>query len=266
MNQVEAFETVVQEFKQMTYKDRKNKSKLFRRFEVLLLKYLDNGKYYVERMNKVSFSPYDALNEFDSEWYEEMEFNESEWKNQWIIGYTEALNVMKDVIEEIKLLDSIDNEATKEKLEKDCSKVFIVHGHDDGAKNEVARFIEKLGLEVIIVHEQTSSGDTIIEKVIRYSNVGFGVVLYTACDIGAVKSKPENLKPRARQNVVFEHGFLIGKIGRKNVIALVEDNVEKPNDISGVVYETIDSKGAWKFQLAREMKASGYDIDMNKAY
>ena len=66
MQKVEAFEAVVQEFKQMTYEDSQNRSKLFRRFEVLLLNYLDNGKYYVERMNRVSFSPYDALNEFGS--------------------------------------------------------------------------------------------------------------------------------------------------------------------------------------------------------
>jgi len=264
MQKVEAFEAVVQEFKQMTYEDSQNRSKLFRRFEVLLLNYLDNGKYYVERMNRVSFSPYDALNEFGSEWYEEMEFNESEWKKQWTIGYTEALNVMKDTIEEVKLLDSIDNGAMKEKPEKDCSTVFIVHGHDDASKYEVARFVETIGFRSTILHEQASSGSTIIEKIEQHTDVGFAIVLYTQCDVGAAKSDQDNLQPRARQNVVFEHGFLIGKIGRKNVVALVKGNVEKPNDISGVVYISLDESQGWKLSLVREMRASGYDIDMNK--
>ncbi|GAF58872.1 hypothetical protein JCM18902_1691 [Psychrobacter sp. JCM 18902] len=264
MQKVEAFEAVVQEFKQMTYEDSQNRSKLFKRFEVLLLNYLDNGKYYVERMNRVSFSPYDALNEFGSEWYEEMEFNESEWKKQWTIGYTEALNVMKDTIEEVKLLDSIDNGAMKEKPEKDCSTVFIVHGHDDASKYEVARFVETIGFRSTILHEQASSGSTIIEKIEQHTDVGFAIVLYTQCDVGAAKSDQDNLQPRARQNVVFEHGFLIGKIGRKNVVALVKGNVEKPNDISGVVYISLDESQGWKLSLVREMRASGYDIDMNK--
>ncbi|MBX9955700.1 nucleotide-binding protein [Peribacillus simplex] len=152
----------------------------------------------------------------------------------------------------------------KKELEIDRTKVFIVHGHDDLAKIEVARFIEKMGLNPIILHEQASGGKTIIEKIEAYSNVGFGVVLYTPCDVGTKKGNEANLQPRARQNVVFEHGFLIGKIGRHNVTALVKEKVETPNDISGVVYINMDPHYAWQFGLAKELKSSGYDIDMNR--
>lgn len=145
----------------------------------------------------------------------------------------------------------------------DKSKVFIVHGHDDLAKTEVARFVEKLGLKAIILHEQVNSGKTIIEKIEEYSNVGFGIVLYTPCDLGSNKDNKDQLKFRARQNVVFEHGYLIGKIGRNNVCALVKDQIETPNDISGVVYITLDKHKAWRFVVANELKNSGYDIDMN---
>ena len=141
------------------------------------------------------------------------------------------------------------------------NKVFIVHGHDDALKNEVARYIEKLGLEAIILHEQASNGKTIIEKIEYYSDVSFGIVLYTPCDIGGKTEK--NLQPRARQNVVFEHGYLIGKIGRENVVALVKDKVEKPGDISGIIY--IETSGNWKQDLVKEMKEVGYKIDLNKA-
>ncbi|MDR5000439.1 TIR domain-containing protein [Brevibacillus parabrevis] len=152
-----------------------------------------------------------------------------------------------------------------EEIVLDKTKVFIVHGHDNLAKVETARFVESLGLTAIILHEQASSGSTIIEKIETYSNVGFGIVLYTPCDLGKAKDD-ENLVARARQNVVFEHGYLMGKIGRRNVCALVKKGVEKPNDISGVVYIDMDENGAWKHSLIKEMKSSGYDIDANKMY
>jgi predicted nucleotide-binding protein len=144
------------------------------------------------------------------------------------------------------------------------NQVFIVHGHDNEAKTEVARFIEKLGLEAIILHEQTSGSATVIEKIEKHTNVGFGIVLYTSCDIGNVKSKPEELNNRARQNVVFEHGYLMGKIGRRRVAALVKGDLETPSDISGMVYVGMDPTKGWQLTLAKEMKALGLDVDLNK--
>lgn len=139
------------------------------------------------------------------------------------------------------------------------SQVFIVHGHDDLAKLEMADFIEALGLEPIILHMQASLGRTIIEKMEYYSNVGFGIVLYTPCDVGS-KVGVLNGNYRARQNVVFEHGFLIGKLGRPRVAAVVKDTVETPNDISGVVYVALDQQGSWKEELKTEMRSVGYNV------
>ena len=146
----------------------------------------------------------------------------------------------------------------------DKSKVFIVHGHDNAAKSEAARFVENLGFNAIILHEQASSGHTIIEKIEENTNVGFGIVLYTPCDLGASQKQKDQLKARARQNVIFEHGYLIGKIGRENVCALVKGDIETPNDISGVVYIKMDEGDGWKLAVAKEMKKSGYDVDLNK--
>ncbi|MUK48277.1 TIR domain-containing protein [Aliivibrio fischeri] len=148
--------------------------------------------------------------------------------------------------------------------EKNMNQVFVVHGHNEEVKVKVARFIEKLGFEPIILHEQASSGNTIIEKIEEYSDVGFGVVLYTACDVGAKNSSTPDLKLRARQNVIFEHGYLIGKLTRNNVCALVQGDIELPNDISGVVYTPIDTNEAWHLQLAKELKKAGYNVDMNR--
>ena len=139
------------------------------------------------------------------------------------------------------------------------SQVFIVHGHDEIAKLDVANFVSSLGLKPIILHMQVSSGMTIIEKIEHFSNVGFGIVLYTPCDVGQ-KVGDLTGQHRARQNVVFEHGYLIGKLGRPRVSAVVKGAVETPNDISGVVYVGMDPEGSWQEQLKIEMRGAGYDV------
>lgn len=141
-------------------------------------------------------------------------------------------------------------------------KVFIVHGHDDGARETVARFLERIGLEVIILHEQANKGRTIIEKVVAHSDVGFAVVLLTPDDEGCVKGgEPE---PRARQNVLLELGYFIGHLGRDRVCALKRGTLNIPSDFAGVVWETMDNNSGWKQGLARELEAAGHSIDWNK--
>jgi len=157
----------------------------------------------------------------------------------------DKIHRIESIIERLELIPvagalTPPSEADPKKQNIDRSKVFIVHGHDNEAKLEVARFVTKIGFEPIIIHEQVSASKTIIEKIEAYSDVGFGVVIYTPCDIGAKSNDAENLNGRARQNVVFEHGFLIGKLGRANVCPLVKGRVETPNDISGVVYTSMD--------------------------
>ncbi len=141
-------------------------------------------------------------------------------------------------------------------------KVFIVHGRDNEAKQEVARFVSDLGLQPIILHEQASSGMTIIEKIERYTNeADFALVLYTACDQGrGVHESTVDPRNRARQNVVFEHGYLMAKLGRENVCALVKGEIETPNDISGVVYVGLDPFGGWKNSVITELRACGYSV------
>lgn len=177
------------------------------------------------------------------------------------VGNLKKLRAKTDLLK-TRLAENVVSKTDNFQLDK--SQVFIVHGHDETAKTKAARFIEKLGLKPIILHEQASGSKTVIEKIEAYSNVGFGIVLYTPCDIGSKNEENPNLKNRARQNVVFEHGFLIGKIGRENVCALVKGEIETPNDISGVVYVKMDDEEAWHLKIARELRNSGYKIDMNK--
>jgi predicted nucleotide-binding protein len=146
-------------------------------------------------------------------------------------------------------------------------RVFVVHGHDDLTKVTVARFIERLGLQAIILHEQANLGKTIIEKLEHHADVGFAVILLTPDDVGASKAAHQAGQPlndRARQNVIFEHGCFIGKLGRDKVCALYK-GVEIPSDLQGVLYVPLDDAGAWKLSLAKEMQAAGMNVDLNKA-
>jgi predicted nucleotide-binding protein len=145
-------------------------------------------------------------------------------------------------------------------------KIFLVHGHDEAAKQEVARFLERLRLEPIILHEQLNRGQTIIEKFERHSaEAHFAVVLLTPDDIGYAAGREAEQRPRARQNVVLELGFFVAKLGREHVVALNKGDVEIPSDFQGVIYEQMDTRNGWKLAVAREIKGAGIDVDLNLA-
>ena len=136
----------------------------------------------------------------------------------------------------------------------DTREVFVVHGHDGGAKESVARLLEKLGLEPIILHEQPNQGRTLIEKFETSSkDVAFAVVLLTPDDLGRAANSPPDLLPRARQNVILELGYFMGRLSRTRVCALYRGGVELPSDFQGIVYIELDSAGAWRTKLAQEL-------------
>lgn len=141
-------------------------------------------------------------------------------------------------------------------------KVFVVHGHDAEARETVARFLERIGFEAIILHEQANRGRTVIEKVEAHGDVSFAVVLLTADDEGCARGG--KAEPRARQNVLLELGYFIGRLGRDRVCALKRGDLEIPSDFAGVVWETMDSGHGWKLALARELQAAGHEVDLNK--
>ncbi len=140
-------------------------------------------------------------------------------------------------------------------------RVLIVHGRNEEAKEKVARFLMKLQLEPVLLDEQAARGRTLIEKFETQWPVAFVVVLLTGDDVGGPASEPRKLRPRARQNVIFELGFSIAKLNRERVCALYEEGVELPSDFHGVEYKPLDAAGAWKAKLARELHEAGLRFD-----
>lgn len=149
---------------------------------------------------------------------------------------------------------------TEQQTQNDMSKIFIVHGHDEGLKQSVARIIEKQSIQPIILSEKANTGRTIIEKVEKYSDVGCAICLFTADDMGREKSDKAD-KSRARQNVVFETGYFMGKLGRDHIVILSDSDVDIPSDLDGVVYTNTRN---WEVDLLKELRAMGYQIDLNK--
>lgn len=157
-------------------------------------------------------------------------------------------------------------------LEKKCStntiekrnmrmedRIFLVHGRNIDVRDDIELFIRRIGLTPIILSEQVNNGMTIIEKIEKYSDVSYAIVLYTPCDEGRMKGE-NDLNDRARQNVIFEHGYMVAKLGRHKVIALVDQGVEIPGDLSGVIYISMQDDD-WKVQVMRELNSSGLQVD-----
>lgn len=198
---------------------------------------------------------------------------EHEWEQQRAEDTTTRLEIIDGLIELLmsnsaleKTGSLVSNPSQNESVQLG-NRVFLVHGHNEAAIHETARFLERFDLDVTILREQPNSGRTIIEKFIDFSDVAFAVILLTGDDRGGkIDEAYENQKPRARQNVVLELGFFLGKLGRKRVCALYQDGVDIPSDYSGVLFIPLDKNGAWQMSLARELKSAGLDIDMNKAF
>ena len=211
---------------------------------------------------------------------------ELQWQATWAMGDYPALSDYQDGIRKkishslailgqaIRTLEeeiadasqTIAPESTRATPKPDLSKVFVVHGHDDGARHAMARFLEKIELEAIILQEQPDQGLTIIEKFETYANqVGFAVVLLTPDDIGGAALAPSQAS-RARQNVIFELGYFAGKLGRGRACLLRKGDVEIPSDLYGVIYTNMDADDGWKLKLAKELKAAGLKFDGDKVF
>jgi len=142
-------------------------------------------------------------------------------------------------------------------------RVFLVHGRDEATKQEVARFLEHLEIDPLILNEQPNSGRTLVEKLEFYSGqVGFAILVLSPDDEGRLVGA-STLETRPRQNVVFEAGYFIGLLGRGRVCVLLAGEMTSPSDIDGVAY--LAMSGNWKLDLANELRAAGYSVDLNGA-
>ena len=222
----EILDDLLEEASTMEYQSKKEDIQIFTQKLQTVLPYLfKNHSEKLSAFYKIKFRPsMYALGVDNTELFTQTFSEGKKATINFISGLIHAVDFEQSLVPQETSTPQIPSESPTEN-----KKVFIVHGHDDNLKSEVALFIERQGLESVILHQQASGGKTIIEKLEERSDVGFAIILYTPCDVGRVASAKRN-NPRARQNVVFEHGFFIGKIGRDKVVALVKGGTEIPND------------------------------------
>ena len=191
------------------------------------------------------------------------------YQKYYLGGLQSASVVLESMIEEVEEYWQDERAPTgaqvERSVEKNTKEVFVIHGRNDEAKEKVARFLHQLGLKPVILAEQPSHGLTIIEKFERHADVSFAIALLTPDDTGSLGSEPDALLPRARQNVIFELGYFIGRLGRAGVCALTRDEVDIPSDYSGVVYIKLDEGEGWKLPLIKELQTAGLRVDANLA-
>lgn len=255
---IEYLYSAIMEIKALKFEDEGERDKIYRRLEMFIRRQYGSDSIYIEHLQAISLYPTAMATVVGVDYSARNKIIWEKGKRKWI-------NLLETMIEEIYTY-GLTEVASKDRIQTNnqhFTKVFIVHGHDGEMMQDAARFVEKLGLNPIILKEQPDEGRTIIEKFEDYSEVDFAIVLFSPDDLGKSKHS-EDLNPRPRQNVVFELGFFIGKLGRENVVVLhkVIEDFEMLSDFQGVLFKPY--REGWEISIAKELRAASFDVDFNK--
>lgn len=159
---------------------------------------------------------------------------------------------------------------SEKKVSGSGKKVFIVHGHDHALKSDLEVFCRDLGLDPIVLHRKADEGLTVIEKFEQHSDVQYAFVLLTPDDMGypvaesRKAEKDRKVASRARQNVIFEFGYFVGRLGREKVCCVYKAGVEIPSDLAGLIYKKVtDSIEEVGYSIIRELKAANVEVEIS---
>ena len=262
---INLIENLIDQANSIQYKDG-TLDEVKKRSKMIIRRVFGDKSEYLDDLKKISYSPFMFTANTPDSTFEKAFYN----------GKRELVNLLNVMLEDIsldnkninnKLATKIYNVMDQEGKKEMGNNVFVVHGHNEEMKVSVARTLEKLELNPIILHEQANKGRTIIEKFTDSSDVDFAVILLSADDIAYPKNSDiSSAKCRARQNVILELGYFLGKLGREKVISLYEENsdLEIPSDYMGVLFVPFDKAGKWQYDLLKELKAVGFSVDANK--
>ena len=253
VSDIEILENLIKDINKLEFQDEDNLNYMLKKTEMIIRNISGPSSKYLKEINSILFYPYEKRSSIQIQ------------QRIWMEGIKELSNICRIIIDEINIFRKLDR--INQNINTSSKKVFIVHGKDVEVKEAVARVLIMLDIDPIILGERPNIGKTIIEKFEYYSDVQVAIILFTPDDIGGVIHEDwDNLKPRARQNVILELGFFLGKLDRTKIILIhkKKDDFEIPSDISGIVYIEFDDKEGWKMKLCQELVALGFDIDINK--
>lgn len=260
---IELIEGIIQRIKNLQFKEDNTLNSIIQEGKMLVNRIFGEDSQYINSIQSTMFYSLISPSSIESD------------RVIWFSGQESLLNTFKTMKRELEIFnDNSDEEIDSNQngsveMVSNMNKVFLVHGHDEGMKQSVARTVEKLGLEAIILSEQDDEGFTVIEKFEKHAQESiYAIILLSPDDIGYKRNEQENNKFRARQNVILELGYFIGTLSRKSVLALVKDDpageLEIPSDIAGVLYTPFDMNDGWKLKLIAGLKNNGYEVNVNK--
>lgn len=157
-------------------------------------------------------------------------------------------------------------------VKKDDAKgkahIFIVHGHDREARDQLELILMRLGLQPFILQNQDGGSKTIIEALEKniYREASFGIVLMTPDDYGYSKTGTDaDRQPRARQNVILEMGMVMAALGRDHMAILKKGALEMPSDADGIIRLEFNERVQEIVpKLVQRLAAAGIEIDNSK--
>jgi predicted nucleotide-binding protein len=130
--------------------------------------------------------------------------------------------------------------------------------------NSLEVFLREIGIEPVVLHRQADEGLTIIEKFERHSDVGFAFILATPDDVAFLQADfkdngvSADIEHRARQNVIFEWGYFVAKLGRGRTCCIYKEGVTLPSDLSGLIYKQVEDNVEERgYEIIKELKAAG---------
>lgn len=259
---IKRFQELKESTQSLAYDNKTEKDKIKKRLEMLIRNKFGDESHYLKDLLEVEFYYHPLI------WFAGQDLSRED-RESWDEGKHNWCNLIDTMIEEIQsfppAIETTQTSVSGKVFSARNRKIFVVHGHDDEMVQATARFVKQIGFDPVILREQPNQGRTIIEKFEDYADVPLAIVLFSPDDLGKAASE-DSLKPRPRQNVVFELGFFIGKLGRNKVIVLhkVVENFEMLSDFQGVLFEPY--KDGWEFKIAKEIKAAGFDVDLNQLF
>jgi predicted nucleotide-binding protein len=148
--------------------------------------------------------------------------------------------------------------------------IFIVHGHDSDARDQLELALHRLGLQPFILMNTSGGGKTIIEalegQIGRDFTSDFGIVLMTPDDFGySKKDGKDKAEPRARQNVILEAGMLLSSLTRLRMAIVVKGHLELPSDLQGIIHLGYNEHVKEIIpKLCQRLKEAGFDLETNQ--
>lgn len=248
---------LLEDIEMLPHRDMLALDKFKRRGSMVLSNIFDEQHKYVLQFRAIPFK------------YPYIVWKEGAVDRKWNEGVETTRNLLEAIIEEMDTFPQTEPEPAEPDLPPDLATdgVFVAHGHDEQMLSDIESFLLRIELQPIILRDQPNLGQTVIEKVEANSDVAVSIVLFSPDDMGYPREAgPEDAKLRARQNVVFELGYFIGKLRRGKIILVyrTDDQFDIPSDLGGVVYIPFDDAEKWKGMLVTELDGMGFNLDAGK--